>query len=82
MSRTRPRRGVPLREALRENKDTLLRGVTALVAGGALILAGSLVGYGTDATSQVIAGILAFSGITIAFLGFFIYLLPPLLPGK
>lgn len=73
---------VSLMETLREHKDTLLRGVTLLVGGFALILAGSLIGIGTSRLAQVAAGTVAVAGVIAAFLGFFVYLLPPLLPSK
>lgn len=69
-------------EQLRENRDTLVRGVTFLVGGLALVLAGILVGEATGKTAMVAAGLLAVGGLTVAFLGFFLYLLPPLLPPK
>lgn len=69
-------------QSVRENKDALLRGASLLVGGLALILAGSLVGLAEPAPAQVLAGTLAVGGIVVAFLGFFVYVLPPLLPAK
>jgi hypothetical protein len=48
----------------------------------ALILAASMVGYGTGKLFEITAGVLGFGGLCAMFLGFFLYLLPPLLPGK
>lgn len=69
-------------DSLRENRDTLLRGVTLLVGGLALILVGTLIGQSTGKLAMLAAGTLAVGGVTAAFLGFFLYLLPPLLPPK
>lgn len=71
-----------LLDGLREHKDTLLRGVTLLVGGAALILVGSLIGAGTSKLAMVSAGTIAITGLVAMFLGFFIYILPPLLPGR
>ena len=71
-----------IRDSLSENKDTLLRGVTLLVGGAALVLVGSFVGNGTSKVAMVTAGSIAIAGVIAMFLGFFVYLLPPLLPGK
>ncbi len=69
-------------DSLREHKDTLLRGVTGLGGGAALVLAGSLVGVGTGKFEMIAAGTIAVTGVVVMFLGFFIYILPPLLPGR
>lgn len=69
-------------QGVREHKDALLRGATLLVGGLALVVAGTLVGLDDAAWAQVAAGTLAVSGIVVAFLGFFVYVLPPLLPAK
>jgi len=69
-------------DALRENRDTLIRGVTLLVGGLALILVGTLIGEASGKLAMIAAGTLAVGGVTVAFLGFFLYLLPPLLPPK
>ena len=71
-----------LGEALREHKDTLLRGVSFLVGGAALVLVGSLIGVGTGKVAMISAGTLAIAGVIVMFLGFFLYLLPPMLPGR
>jgi predicted anti-sigma-YlaC factor YlaD len=69
-------------QGVREHRDALLRGATLLVGGLALVVAGSLIGISDATWSQVAAGILAVTGIVVAFLGFFVYVLPPLLPAK
>ena len=76
------RRGVGVLDALRENVATLVRGVTLLVGGLALILVGTLIGLGSSKLAMMTAGTIAFAGLCIAFMGFFLYLLPPLLPPK
>ena len=76
------RRGVTFRDALRENRDTMMRGATLLVGGVALLLVGGLIGAGTSKLSMLAAGTIATTGIVVMFLGFFVYLLPPMLPGK
>lgn len=75
-------RRVEILDQIRAEKDTLLRGATLLVGGLALLVAGNLVGLAEGQWMQVWAGVLAVTGIVIAFLGFFVYLLPPLLPAK
>ena len=67
---------------VRAQKDTLIRGGTLMIGGLALILAGTLVGFGPGKWTQVAAGTLAVTGVVIMFLGFFVYVLPPLLPAK
>ena len=69
-------------EQLRENAASLVRGVTLLVGGLALILVGTFVGLGSSKLAMMAAGTIAFGGVCVAFLGFFLYLLPPLLPPK
>lgn len=69
-------------DAFREHAPSLLRGATLLLGGLALIAAGSLIGLGDATWAQMVAGTLAVSGIVVAFLGFFVYVLPPLLPAK
>lgn len=69
-------------ESLREHRDTLLRGVVLLVGGLALILAGSMVGYAEGKVPSIAAGVLGVTGVVVMFLGFFIYVLPPILPSK
>jgi hypothetical protein len=69
-------------EGVREHQASLLRGATLLVGGLAFIVAGSLVGLSDATPAQVSAGLLAVTGIVVAFLGFFVYVLPPLLPAK
>ena len=73
---------VSLVDTLREHKDTLLRGVTLFIGGFALIVAGSLIGVGSGKLAEVAAGTIAITGVIVAFLGFFVYILPPLLPAK
>ena len=67
---------------VRAQKDSLIRGGTLLLGGLALVLAGTLVGFGPGKWVQVAAGTLAVTGVVIMFLGFFVYVLPPLLPAK
>lgn len=61
-------------------RDALLRGVTLLVGGAALVLAGSMIGLNAERLWQIMAGVVATSGIVVMLLGFFVYVLPPLLP--
>ena len=61
-------------------RDALLRGVTLLVGGAALVLAGSMIGLNVERLWQIMAGLVATSGIVVMLLGFFVYVLPPLLP--
>lgn len=63
-------------------KDALLRGATLVVGGLALVLAGSMIGLNTAKVTQIMAGVVATGGIVAIFLGFFVYILPPLLPAK
>ena len=76
------RRGVGYLQDVKEHKDVLLRGATLLVGGLALMVAANMVGLADGTWFQVAAGLLAVAGIVVAFLGFFVYLLPPLLPAK
>lgn len=69
-------------EGVRENKASLLRGATLFVGGLALVVAGTLIGLADAIPAQISAGLLAVTGIVVAFLGFFVYVLPPLLPAK
>ncbi|GEM_PF-6075520 len=69
-------------DQVRENTASLVRGVSLLVAGLALILVGTLVGLGSSKLAMMAAGTIAFGGVCAAFLGFFLYVLPPLLPPK
>lgn len=71
-----------LGDLVRENRDTLLRGASLLVGGAALMLVGGLIGAGTSKLAMLAAGTIATTGLVVLFLGFFVYLLPPLLPGK
>jgi hypothetical protein len=64
------------------HKDTLVRGVTFILGGAALVLAGTLIGLNTTKVAQVAAGTIATTGVIVMFLGFFVYILPPLLPAK
>lgn len=63
-------------------KDALIRGGTFLLGGLALVLAGTFIGFGSGKWLQVAAGTLAISGVVVMFLGFFIYIVPPMLPAK
>lgn len=63
-------------------KDSLIRGGTLLIGGIALILAGTLIGLGGTKWLQVAAGTLATTGVVVMFLGFFLYVVPPMLPAK
>ena len=63
-------------------KDSLLRGLTLLLGGAALVLAGSMIGLNAAKATQITAGLVATTGVVTMFLGFFIYVLPPLLPAK
>ena len=69
-------------EEVLAQKDSLIRGGTLLLGGFALILAGTLVGLEGSKWAQVAAGTLAVTGIVVMFLGFFVYVLPPILPSK
>lgn len=82
MTRDRRRGRVSFLQSVREHRDSLLRGATLLVGGLALIVAGNLVGLAEPPAAQVAAGTMAVGGIVVAFLGFFVYVLPPLLPAK
>jgi hypothetical protein len=73
---------VGLLDALKENAASLVRGASLLVAGFALILVGTIIGVGTSKAAMMTAGTIAFGGLCAAFLGFFLYILPPLLPPK
>ena len=53
-----------------------------MVGGATLVLAASLIGYGEGKTFDIVAGLLGIGGVTSLFLGFFLYVLPPILPGK
>ncbi len=76
------RRGVGYLDDGKEHKDVLLRGATLLVGGLALLVAANLVGLSDATWAQMTAGLVAVAVIVVAFLGFFVYLLPPLLPAK
>lgn len=67
---------------LREHTPELLRGLTTLIGGLALVLVGTIVGYADSRWLDVLAGTLATTGIVLAFVGSFVYVLPPLLPAK
>lgn len=69
-------------DGLKENRDALLRGLTLVVGGLALLVVGNMVGLSDARWAQLVAGVVAVTGITVAFLGFFVYVLPPLLPSK
>jgi hypothetical protein len=63
-------------------RDSLIRGGTLLLGGLALVLVGTLVGLQGSKWAHVGAGSLAVTGIVVMFLGFFIYVVPPMLPAK
>lgn len=63
-------------------RATLLRGLTLFLGGTALVLAGSMIGLNGEKAAQIAAGTVAVTGIVAMFLGFFVYLLPPLLPSR
>lgn len=65
-----------------QHRDSLVRGLTLVLGGAALILVGTLIGLGGTKVFQLVAGTIAVSGLVLAFLGFFLYLVPPLLPAK
>lgn len=67
---------------LREHTSSLLKGLTFLLAGIALIIAGTIVGYLDGKAAAFGAGTLAVTGVSVAFLGFFLHIVPPLLPAK
>lgn len=67
---------------LREHAQSFLRGLTTLLGGFALIVVGTVAGYADSRWLDVLAGTLATVGIILAFCGFFVYVLPPLLPAK
>jgi hypothetical protein len=73
---------VGILDVLKENAASLARGASLLVAGMALILVGTIIGVGTSKVAMMTAGTIAFGGVCAAFLGFFLYILPPLLPPK
>lgn len=73
---------MPWLDDVRAEKDSLIRGGTLLLGGLALVLAGTLVGFASGKWMQVAAGTLAVTGIVVMFLGFFVYVIPPLLPAK
>lgn len=64
------------------HKDSLIRGATLALGGMALVLAGTLLGLAEGKWMAVAAGTLATTGIVVAFLGLFVYVLPPMLPAK
>lgn len=82
MMREAGRRAVGYLQDVLEHKDHLLKGVTLLVGGAALVLAGTLIGLGGTRVTEIAAGTLAVTGVVTMFLGFFVYVLPPLLPAK
>lgn len=82
MKRESSRRFVGYLEDLRSHADSFGRGATFLVGGFALILVGTFTGTFEPKLAQVAAGTIATTGIVVAFLGFFVYILPPLLPAK
>lgn len=73
---------MPWLDDVLQQKDSLIRGGTLLLGGLALVLVGTIVGFGTGKWVQVAAGTLAVTGVVIMFLGFFVYVVPPLLPAK
>lgn len=81
-TRAAGRRIVAWLDDVREQKDSILRGAVLLVGGLALVLVGTIVGFAEGRWPQVAAGSLAVTGIVVMFLGFFVYVVPPLLPAK
>lgn len=75
-------RRVSFLAGLKEHKATLVRGASLIAGGIGLMLVGTLVGTSESKAAMLIAGTLAFSGLCIVLLAFFLYLLPPLLPAK
>ena len=76
---------LPVVESLRRvlaERDALLRGATLVLGGLALLLAGTLVGLAEGKWMQVAAGSIAVTGLVVAFLGVFLYVVPPLLPDR
>lgn len=69
-------------DEVRAHKDSLIRGVTLALGGMTLVLAGTLIGLAEGKWMAVAAGTLATTGIVVAFLGLFVYVLPPILPAK
>ena len=63
-------------------RDSLIRGGTLLLGGLALVLVGTLVGLAGTKWAQVGAGTIAVTGVVVMFLGFFLYIVPPMLPAK
>jgi len=73
---------VGLLQEINAHRDSLVRGLTLILGGAALVLVGTLIGLGATKWFQLAAGTIAVSGIVVAFLGFFVYIVPPLLPAK
>lgn len=67
---------------LRQHKDSLIRGATLVLGGAALLVAGTLIGLGAGKLYAVVAGTLGVAGVIVIFLGFCMYVVPPLLPAK
>lgn len=82
MRRERPSRPVGYFADVAEHRTELLKGATFVLGGLALVLIGTIVGYLDSRAADVFAGTLAVTGIVLAFLAFFVHLLPPLLPAK
>lgn len=73
---------MPWLDDVLQQKDSLIRGGTFFLGGLALVLVGTIVGFASGKWIQVAAGTLAVTGIVVMFLGFFVYIVPPLLPAK
>lgn len=82
MRRTGGRAAVAWLQDVLAQRDSLIRGGTLLLGGLTLVLAGTLIGFASGKWMQVAAGTLAVSGIVVMFLGFFVYIVPPMLPAK
>ena len=73
---------MPWLDEVRAEKDSLIRGGKLVLGGLALVLAGTLIGFASGKWMQVVAGLFAVTGIVVMFLGFFVYVVPPLLPSR
>lgn len=75
-------RSVGFVDGLKEHKATLLRGASLILGGLGLMLVGTLIGTSESKPAMLVAGTLAFSGLCVILLAFFLYILPPMLPAK
>ena len=69
-------------DEIREHRDSFIRGATLVLGGAALILVATLIGLGEGKWLAVAAGTIGVTGVCVIFLGFFVYVVPPLLPAK